>query len=392
MCTKVISLQECSETRPGQLERVRFFPRMLLSVEDMITESDYFRKKLKRHNQYLHGTGIVCGLEVTSVPSPAPPTAVQIAAGYALGPYGDEIFVGEPLILDLAKCRLGAATDPCEPNIIRGGNGTGETLILAIKFDECFARPVRAMPAGCACEDEDCEYSRIRDSFQISCLDHIPAAPTIPPLCDFVHDAGLLTCPNPTEPWVVLARVTLPSGGNAMSIDKSVRRYVFGTAIIQEQLIKCCCNGDKHVPPPPILKPVRVVSIEPGDNTQFGGRGQPAPPSTLVITFDKRLSSKTITGNVVVTQQTEGQSSQPVAGTLAYDDSQKQITFTPTGPDGKPIPFLGESGTGEIYKVTVRGSGATPLKDLDDLALDGNGDGSPGDDFNSSFTVFAQIG
>src|SRR2546427_201572 len=147
MCTKVISLQECSEARPGQLERVKFFPRMLLTVEDMVTESEYHREKLKRHNLYLHGPGIVCGLEVTPAPSPAPSTAVQIGGGYALGPFGDEIFVGEPVILDLAKCGPGAATNPCEPSIIRGGNGVGATVIVAIKFAECLARPVRAMPA-----------------------------------------------------------------------------------------------------------------------------------------------------------------------------------------------------------------------------------------------------
>jgi len=63
---------------------------MLLSVDDMVTESEYYREKLKRHNRYLHGTGIVCGLEITPAPAPAPPAAVQISGGYALGPFGDE--------------------------------------------------------------------------------------------------------------------------------------------------------------------------------------------------------------------------------------------------------------------------------------------------------------
>lgn len=281
MCTKVISLQECSETRPGQLERVKFFPRMLLSVEDMVTESDYFRKKLKRHNRYLHGTGIVCGLEVTVASSPAPPTAVQIATGYALGPYGDEIFVGERVILDLAKCGPGAATDPCEPSIIRGGNGVGPTVIVAIKFDECFARPVRAMPAGCACEDEDCEYSRIRDSFQVSCLDHLPSAPTIPSLCDFIHGSGSLSCPAvPTEPWVVLASVTLPAvPGGSMTIDTEVRSYIFSTAIMQDQLIRCCCGEQPEPTASADLQITQVSNVQTEQTT-----GNPGLRFTLTVT------------------------------------------------------------------------------------------------------------
>ena len=37
------------------LERMRYFPRQLLTADDMRTEQEYFREKMRRHNRYLVG-------------------------------------------------------------------------------------------------------------------------------------------------------------------------------------------------------------------------------------------------------------------------------------------------------------------------------------------------
>lgn len=125
------------------LERVNFFNRQLLTANDMTTECDYFRQKLRRHDRFMHGWGVVCGLAVTAAPVAGTAWRVEIGPGYALGPYGDEIFVGEAVYFDLAACLSGSATNPCEPNIlIPGGGGTSTTAYLAIQYAECLARPV----------------------------------------------------------------------------------------------------------------------------------------------------------------------------------------------------------------------------------------------------------
>jgi len=208
----VLQLRDCLDSGLVSLERVNYFPRQLLSVDDMEAECKYFRQKLRRHNRFLHGWGIVCGLEVSdAAPNNPNSSNVQISPGYALGPYGDEIFVPSSITLDLTKCLPGAATDPCQPNVVSGGTpGTGTSLYIAIKYAECLAKPVRAMPAGCACDDEDCQYSRVRDSFQISCLTVPPDPSGVPSLCDFTNGkVRSLTCPPcPTSPWVYLAQVT----------------------------------------------------------------------------------------------------------------------------------------------------------------------------------------
>jgi hypothetical protein len=245
-------LMDCTQSSTGTLERVNFFNRQLLTASDMTTDQDYFIEKLRRHNRYLHGCGVVCGLVVTASPTTAEAWRVNISCGYALGPYGDEIFVGDPVYFDLSKCASSGMTSPCEPGVIvAGAAGTSSTVYLAIKYAQCQARPVQVASNGCGCDNDPCQYSRVRDSFQIQCLNQLPAQPSTPTvtLCQAVLNPVLASCPPcPTDPWVVLAKITLPGSSSmqiaASQIDNvSVRTLVLSTALIQSQVFNCCCGG-----------------------------------------------------------------------------------------------------------------------------------------------------
>src|SRR5262249_37150925 len=156
-------MNDCTQLDATLLERVNYFPRQLLTADDMITDQQYFIAKLRRHNRYLHGWGVVCGLAVTIAPTATSPWMVLISPGYALGPYGDEIYVPNPVSLDLAQCGPEASTDPCDPGslLMAGTAKIGAVIYLAIRYEECFARPVRVLPGGCGCNDTMCEPSRI---------------------------------------------------------------------------------------------------------------------------------------------------------------------------------------------------------------------------------------
>jgi hypothetical protein len=245
-----LQVTDCCQPSASRLERINFFNRQLLTANDMTTENDYFLQKLRRHNRFMHGWGVVCGLPVTAAPAAGAAWRVEIGPGYALGPYGDEIFVGEAVYFDLAACLSGGATDPCEPNmIIPGGAGTSTMAYLAIQYAECLARPVQVAYSGCGCDDEPCQYSRIRDSFQLQCLGQLPPQPAPPPtLCQVVQGGTIAPCPPcPTDPWVVLAKINLPSATTMnitnSSIDNvSVRRVILSAAVLQDQIIRCCCG------------------------------------------------------------------------------------------------------------------------------------------------------
>src|SRR4051794_31243049 len=67
---------------PFPLDRLNYFYGQLLGVRDFQDEQRYFHEKNKLHNRFMHGHGVVCGLEVkpyrpgtTGVPMPPAPQA-----------------------------------------------------------------------------------------------------------------------------------------------------------------------------------------------------------------------------------------------------------------------------------------------------------------------------
>src|SRR5215471_15459492 len=90
----------------------RLFDGQLITADDMRSEQEYFREKLRRHNRYLHGWGVVCGCEVKPSPTKDKPFQVVICPGYVITPFGDEIMIGTPALFDLATC-LVSSDDPC---------------------------------------------------------------------------------------------------------------------------------------------------------------------------------------------------------------------------------------------------------------------------------------
>lgn len=243
----------CAGSSRG-LERLRYFPRQLLTAADMVDEQDYFREKQRRHNRFLHGWGVVAGLLVQA-DAQAGPLALLVCPGYALGPCGDEIHVPEPYRFDLAPT-LQQLADPCSPQPASAVTSKGTTLSVAIRYAECRTRPVRTLPAGCGCDDTACEFSRIRDGFEVRCMPRpdtpapAPAPAPAPTLCEIQDDIARLLPGLPALPandWIELAVIVLPSAeaGTAPTlstalIDNNVRRVLHSTSLIQEQVITTC--------------------------------------------------------------------------------------------------------------------------------------------------------
>lgn len=230
----------CTNGDGMSLERTRFFPRQLITPDDLTQDQHYFREKMRRHNRLLHGWGVVCGLRVRQGGGDC---EIDVEHGYALSPQGDEILVPETVTMDLCLedidgngvSACGNALDPwCSD--IRVSRRPGEPLYIAIRYDECHARPVRVQSNGCGCAEEACEHSRIREGYALKVLTrlpkHYPTTMPRPNLDDVVRcsreDEAGRECPDcVTEPWVILATVMLGTDGAITDIDCfSYRRYV----------------------------------------------------------------------------------------------------------------------------------------------------------------------
>ncbi len=230
-----------STTVPSGSERVRYFSRQLITAEDMRAEQEYFLNKLRRHNRMLHGSGVVCGLEVSDASDSAHPQRVAVSCGYALTPLGDEVCVTKLSYLDVDTCGM-TSGDPCLPttssSVVTTSAGTTRgDVFVGVCYAECASRPVRVTAAGCGCGDSSCDYSRTADGWRLCCWP-VPANwthPSPPSTCAHVIDA-LWTCHGtPEDACVILARVSFsPTNGTTITgIDKSVRQWVFSTAALQ---------------------------------------------------------------------------------------------------------------------------------------------------------------
>jgi hypothetical protein len=140
------------------------------------------------------------------------------------------------------------------------------------------------VPAGCSCDEAECDYSRIRDAYEFSCLSQKPAA-AAGPTCQQLCDGVILPCPPcPQDNCVVLATIRLetkfmPSPAitdealaaqyltaqnSPMTIDNLTdRRLLYSTANLQTMAL-CNC-GKKTTAAPAVDTP---VVTDPGTGPQ----------------------------------------------------------------------------------------------------------------------------
>jgi hypothetical protein len=72
------------------LDRTRFFSGQLLTEADLNNEQSYWLAKSRLHNRFLHGWGVVCGMQVVCSECDG---WVTIKPGYAIDPCGNDIIV-----------------------------------------------------------------------------------------------------------------------------------------------------------------------------------------------------------------------------------------------------------------------------------------------------------
>lgn len=219
-------------------ERPRYFPRQLITPDDMNLAQDYVRNRIRRHNRMLHGWGVVCGALVTPAAEngKAKPWAVTISPGFILGPFGDEISIDHAVAFDIrTRCKsvaeedaCGDAGDPWCNDVVDTPFNPEAPVFVAIRYAEFPARPVRV--SSCGCNDSGCEYSRWRDGYEICVIDECPGSHQNPPEPGAHRGGGAPSCECPTDPWVVLARVSAGRDGTITVDQCACRRHVVSHA------------------------------------------------------------------------------------------------------------------------------------------------------------------
>ena len=143
--------------------RPRFFAGQLLTDEDLTRLDHYIVAKNRLHNRYLHGTGVVCGLEVVCNPCD---DTVTVRPGFAIGPCGEDIVVCRDTAVDVGDLIQGfrrKRAQECDPYGARPAQdceAARQNWILAICYDEKPSRGITSLrqpePARCGCSCGSC--------------------------------------------------------------------------------------------------------------------------------------------------------------------------------------------------------------------------------------------
>lgn len=141
----------CRSTCVGlmPLERPRFFAGQLLTETELNSEQGYVLAKSRLHNRYLHGWGVVCGLEVVCNECAG---WVSVKPGYAIDACGNDVVVCEETSFDFLKsireCRRKDTSRPdCDPLVVGepACKDVDETWCLTLSYQEQEARPTTAL-------------------------------------------------------------------------------------------------------------------------------------------------------------------------------------------------------------------------------------------------------
>lgn len=131
------------------LRRVRYFDGRLLTADDLTTEQEYHRERVRLHNRLLHGWGIVAGLDVRSRGG-----TIIVAPGMALDPRGEEIVL-------VAETELTAP-----PSATPKGS-----RFVVLFYTETLTDPVAVAHTG----DTTTEYTRIQLGARCEVHETIPS-------------------------------------------------------------------------------------------------------------------------------------------------------------------------------------------------------------------------
>lgn len=156
---------------PGDpLSRLRFHYGQCLSAEDFEAEQRYFVLRQRLHNALLHGVGTVWGLAIRRK-DPPPEGGDQLICepGMAIDPLGREIWVLQPLCLDLAAVETSfwaqlISTDP------EDSAGPQRRAYVVLRYEACLIDEVPVIPLPCSDDHDGLAASRLRDSFRL-CLE-----------------------------------------------------------------------------------------------------------------------------------------------------------------------------------------------------------------------------
>lgn len=397
-CTSLPTGDRCDAALPDNPQcTLNYHFGQLLGVEDFRAEQGFHLGRSRRHQRLLHGHGVVAGYPVSYKPAI---TELRVGPGYAVDGLGRDLVLDADQCVNLAKwwaARV-SAKEADYNDVIDKADLTID-LDLVVCYATCLTAPVPAIAEPCAGAASDLAYSRVCETVRLQLVRRkarvigpitkpdrpIDRQPEDQPLdaakeakaaqvialkaagrtkiADLLPDTrdeliDLLAAQdiappdesNPQDLCLTLATlngVHIKKDGQTWQVDIAaidihVRQTLLSTAVLQSLL-----TPTLDTPPTPI-----------GPQPVTGGAK--ATGDLITLAFDQRLAKASVLGGVfTVTQfdQATGWSS------FSVTDAAYAEPTDPPDPQPPTVTLKLDRAltAGQLTRVSVNGSGATPL-------------------------------
>ncbi|MCG3206423.1 MAG: hypothetical protein FOGNACKC_00021 [Anaerolineae bacterium] len=170
----------CITCTLDQMARNHYFPGKWLDTRAFDSEQTYFMGKDRRHNRYLHGAGVVCGLRVRQHPNPACRNRlVIIEPGVAVDCCGREIYVADEETVEFKELFAAAWRAANGPQ--SQPDAAPHTFQLCLNYTECPTEEVPALFDDCRCDDTALQPNQILEGYEFAVrLDPVITPPEPP--------------------------------------------------------------------------------------------------------------------------------------------------------------------------------------------------------------------
>jgi hypothetical protein len=353
---------------------------MLLGVDDFETEQAYHRGKTRLHQAWLHGPGVVWGLQVALDKQRS---EVRVEPGLALDGAGRELRLDTPACLDPAawfEAHEADVTLYADADVPTGAKLAFDAHVVA-RFASCLTRAVPALAEPCEGARVETAYSRVWETIDLKLV------------------PGLGPPPIERYPRVrVLLGLREPETGNAADAEAAAaREEVLATAAADRRAaaldaFRAMANADAaELAPaqdedgPRVLTPedlstsvvlasIHGLALAPGDNglLLFGGELDLALRRSHIQTATvQELTAAVLLAEGAAAEPPEQQDDTKPDGPTTEPDGP---TTEPDGPTTEPDgPTTEPSGGPTVTKVSLKPDGSELKKLVLTLsaALDG---------------------
>jgi hypothetical protein len=440
-CLELGPNQEASALPVNPFLAVRYQFGMLLGADDFDTAEGYPRGKMRLHNAWLHGAGVVWGFDVQA-PQVSPPTdpsltgELLVKAGLALDDAGHELYLDQDACVDVGAWYAKHKDEQAVKDVAQVDPASGVVTLplhVELAFAACLARQVPAMSEPCdGATGTSTAYSRARELVRLSLLPGPAAAradayPTLrylfklgpPPAAPTPHQADAVAAvdagfTSPGELLALLRRCAVAdeTAMGAATVPPLGKRSYFPTAADAPALPLANLTGVTLTPQPGgqyrmtaanvdvNVRPAHVATSTiqelhccAGDaGTQGGGtQGGGTPSASATLTTESLCQVISVRSLQLAFEEptlAHGFSVTQLSGAGWEDVAITQIALDPADASRRSVRLVLRDGppAGSLLRMVARGTGPTPLlcRDAGGKRVPFRGDRGRGDAFDGS--------